>query len=104
MFILSNFLGALAQGLNVLITIYWWMIIIRAVVSWVNPDPRSPFMQILQRLTEPFLSAIRRRLPYKVGYALGFDISPLIAIFILMLLRGFLVKTLIDLSEKISQT
>jgi len=98
MFILSNFLGALAQGLNVLITIYWWMIIIRAVVSWVNPDPRSPFMQILQRLTEPFLSAIRKRLPYKLGYAFGFDISPLIAIFILMLLRGFLVQTLIDLS------
>ena len=98
MFVLSNFLSALAHILNVFLTILYWLILVRAVVSWVNPDPYNPIVQFLYKTTEPILQPIRKILP--VSFKIGFDISPLIAFFIILFVRGFLVRTLFDLAYK----
>jgi len=91
MFIASNFILALAQLVNILLTIAYWLILIRALLSWVNPDPFNPVVQFLQRTTDPILEPIRRLLP-----PMGIDISPIIAFLAIMFLRSFLVATLMD--------
>lgn len=99
MFIVSNLLAALAQVLDVVLTVLYWMIIVRALLSWVNPDPHNPIVQFLQAVTEPILVPIRRLLPS--AFRWGLDISPIIAILAVMFLKAFLVRTLLDLSFRL---
>lgn len=99
MFIVSNLLAALAQVLDVVLTVLYWMIIVRALLSWVNPDPYNPIVQFLQAVTEPILAPIRRLLPQAMRW--GLDISPIIAILAVMFLKSFLVRTLLDLSFRL---
>jgi YggT family protein len=99
MFLFSNFLSALAHVLDVLLTLLYWLILIRALVSWVNPDPYNPVVQFLYKTTEPILYPIRRMLP--IGFRFGIDISPIIAFLSIMFLRSFLVKTLLDLALRL---
>ena len=96
MFVISNFIIALAHVIGLLIDILYWVIIIRALISWVNPDPFNPIVQFLMKVTEPVLEPIRRRLPASLRF--GIDISPLIAIFALIFLRWFIVGSLRDLA------
>lgn len=91
MFILSNFLVAIAELINMALTLYMWLIIIRALISWVNPDPYNIVVQTLYRMTEPVLYRIRRILP--IG-GMGIDFSPIILIFIIIFLQRFFVVTL----------
>ena len=63
MFVLGNFVDALASVVNILLTIMYWLILIRALISWVNPDPFNPIVQFLMRVTEPLLEPVRRLLP-----------------------------------------
>ena len=100
MFVLSNFLSALASILDMVLTILWWLIIIRALISWVNPDPYNPVVQFLYKTTEPILYPIRKLLP--LDFRFGIDISPIIAILAILFLKSFLVKTLIALSLRLS--
>jgi YggT family protein len=99
MFVLANFLSALASILSLVITALIWVIIARAVISWVNPDPGNAIVQLLYKFSEPFLEPVRRLLPFSLRF--GFDISPLIVLLILYFLRSFLVRTLIDLSYRL---
>lgn len=99
MFIPSNFISAVAQILDVLLTIIYWLVIIRALISWVNPDPNSAFVQFLYKTTEPVLAPIRNRLP--LNFRFGFDISPVIVILVIMFLKAFLIKSLFDWSSLI---
>jgi len=64
MFVLANFIGAIATILNMVLTILIWLIIISAVISWVNPDPYNPIVQFLYRATEPILRGTHRFLAY----------------------------------------
>lgn len=98
MFVLANFIGAVATILNVVVTILIWLIIISAVISWVNPDPYNPIVQFLYRTTEPILRPIRRLIPIR---GVPIDFSPMIAILILIFLRFFVIKSLVDLSLKL---
>ena len=98
MFILSNFLLATAQVLNLILELYWLIIIVRAIVSWVNADPYNPIVRFLYNSTEPALYQIRRRLP--VFFA-GIDFSPLVALAIIYFLQIFLVRSLSDLAMSI---
>ena len=92
-------LSALAQVLNMAFSILYWLIIIRALISWVNPDPYNPIVQFLHSVTEPILYPIRKFLPFT--FRLGIDLSPIIAIFILIFLQSFLVRTIMDLSFRL---
>jgi YggT family protein len=91
MFVANNFILAVAQLIDFLLTAYMWIIIGRAVVSWVSADPYNPVVRFLYEATEPVLSRIRRLLPISVG---GIDFSPVIVIMAIMFLQSFLVPTL----------
>ncbi|MGE5309198.1 MAG: YggT family protein [Deltaproteobacteria bacterium] len=99
MFVLGNFISAFANLLNILITVLWWVIVIRALISWVNPDPNNAIVQLLYKVTEPFLEPVRRLLPF--SFRFGLDVSPLIVLAILYFLRLFLVPTLLELAYKL---
>jgi YggT family protein len=98
MFIFGNFLAGLAQVLGLLIRVYMWILIIRAVISWVSPDPYNPIVRFLQAATDPVLYRIRRLVPVNFG---GIDFSPIIAIAALLFLEIFLVQSLFDLSRQL---
>jgi YggT family protein len=70
-----------------IISLYKWVIIISALLSWVRPDPYNPIVQMLYRLTEPAYAFIRRYIPTVIG---GMDLAPLILIFALIFLETFL--------------
>jgi len=95
-FVLGNLLIAVAKILDVVLTILYWLILIRALISWVSPDPFNPLVQFLYKTTEPILYPIRKILP--TGFRFGIDISPIIAFLAILFLKSFLVRTLIDLA------
>ncbi len=96
MFVLSNFLIAVARIIDIALSLYMWIIIGRAVISWVNPDPYNPIVRFLNSVTEPVLYPIRRRLPVSLG---GIDFSPILVILVILFLQSFLVQTLADLAR-----
>ncbi|MCK9275527.1 MAG: YggT family protein [Syntrophales bacterium] len=95
MFIIGNFIAAVARIIDVGLTIYMWIIIIRALISWVNPDPYNPVVRFLYRATEPVLQYVRRWIP--IG-GIGIDISPVIVILVIIFIQSFLVKSLLQLA------
>ncbi|MFQ5736957.1 MAG: YggT family protein [Thermodesulfobacteriota bacterium] len=97
MFVFANFLTAVAKIVDIGLSIYFWMIIGRAIISWVSPDPYNPIVRFLYQATEPVLYRIRRVVPY-LG---GLDLSPLIAILVIMFLRWFVIATLLEIAFKI---
>ncbi|MDY6973979.1 MAG: YggT family protein [Thermodesulfobacteriota bacterium] len=98
MFVFANFLSALAKIIDVALTLYMWVIIARAVISWVNPDPYNPIVRFLISATEPVLYHIRRRLPVNLG---GIDFSPILVLLAIVFLQHFLVQSLIDLAHSL---
>ncbi|MCX5863888.1 MAG: YggT family protein [Deltaproteobacteria bacterium] len=94
MFVIGNFLGALADVLAWVLSAYIWVIIGRAIISWVNADPYNPIVRFLYEITEPALSRIRRVVPIIGG---GLDLSPMLLIMAIWLLQLFLIPTLHDL-------
>ena len=97
MFVLGNLILALATVINIGLTIYMWIVIIRALISWVSPNPYNPIVQFLHRATEPVLWRVRRLLPFG---GIGIDFSPLIVILAIYFLKLFLVRTLIQLAHR----
>jgi YggT family protein len=101
MFVAGHFLAALASVLHMLLQAYIWVVIIRSLISWVNPDPRNPIVQMLARLTDPLLEPIRRKMFRMMGYGgMGLDLSPLILIAAIYFLDFFLVGTLTDIGMR----
>ncbi len=97
MFILGNFIMAVAKILDMALTIYMWIIVIRALISWVNPDPYNPIVTFLYRATEPLLGRVRRWLPLR---GLSIDLSPIIVIAAIVFLQSFLLKSLMELAYR----
>ena len=95
MFVISNFLVAVAKILNIGLSLYMWIVIGRAIISWVSPDPYNPIVRFLTAITEPVLYPIRRRIPINLG---GIDFSPILVILAIIFLQSFLVKTLLQLA------
>jgi YggT family protein len=93
MIALRHFVEALATVLSWTLDIYMWLIIARAVLSWVSPDPYNPIVRFLYSVTEPVLSYLRRRLPLTYG---GLDLTPLAVLALILFLKVFLVQTLFD--------
>jgi YggT family protein len=95
MFVISNFLVAIAKILNIALSLYMWIVIGRAIISWVNPDPYNPIVKFLNAVTEPVLYPIRKKIPINLG---GIDFSPILVILAIIFLQSFLVKTLMQLA------
>ncbi len=97
MFVFGNFLAGLAQVLDLALNLYFWVILARAVLSWVNPDPYNPIVRFLHRATDPVLTWVRRRLPTTFG---GIDLAPMLVILAIFFLRAFLIRSLMDVAAR----
>jgi len=98
MFVVGNFIMAIATIIDYALTIANWLIIIRALISWVNPDPYNVIVQFLYKTTEPLLAPFKRILP---AYSLGVDISPIFALLAIWFLKLFLVRTLYGIALRL---
>ena len=98
MFVLGNLTVAIATLLDYILTILNWLIIIRALISWVNPDPYNVIVQFLYKVTDPILAPFRRLLP---AYSIGIDISPIFALLFIWFLKLFLVRTLLGIAMRL---
>jgi YggT family protein len=96
MFVFANFLQALASVLNMVLTLYFWIVIISALLSWVNPDPYNPIVRILRNLTQPVFDLVRRWLPFvMIG---GLDLSPIVVLLAIQFVKIFLVQSLFQMA------
>ena len=98
MFVAGYFLMAVANLVNVVLLAFMWIIIARAILSWVNPDPYNPIVRFLYRVTEPVLRPVRDRLP---TLQMGLDLSPMVVLLAIYLLKEFLVPVLYRIATEI---
>ncbi len=98
MYVIGNFFIALGQILGLVLSLYVYVVIARALISWVNPDPYNPIVLFLHRITEPALQPIQRAIP-PMG---GLDLSPLILIFAIYFVKMFVVTTLVQFGYSLS--
>lgn len=98
MYVVGYFLMALAKVLNMVLVFYMWIVIARAVLSWVNPDPFNPIVRFIHNATEPVLLKIRRTLPVSFG---GIDVSPIVVILAIYFVKEFMVNSLIRFSASL---
>jgi YggT family protein len=97
-FVLSNLVAAVARLLYLALEVYFWIIVARVVLSFVNPDPFNPVVRFLHRVTEPVLRAVRLRLP---TVHMGFDLSPMVVLIGLKLVEWVVVDSLRDLALRL---
>lgn len=95
MFVFANLLLAAAKVLDISLEIYMWVIIVSALLSWVNPDPHNPIVRFIYGVTEPVLRPIRRAIRFG-----PIDVSPIIAILAIVFVRSFVIRSLIELAYK----
>jgi YggT family protein len=98
MFVLSNFLVAMAVVVNAVLNIYWWIVVASAVLSWVNPDPYNPIVRFLRSATEPVMYRVRRVIPLFFG---GIDFTPIVVLLLITFLQAFLVPTLYQMARSV---
>lgn len=94
MLLLSNIVYAVASVLQSLLTVYFWVVIIAVLLSWVRPDPYNPIVRTLHALTEPVFYRVRKYLPFTfVG---GLDLSPVVVLIAVQLVQIIVVRTLLQ--------
>ncbi|MDI6704039.1 MAG: YggT family protein [bacterium] len=98
MFIFSQLIHSLAMVLDLAFKIYYFLLLARIFLSWVNPSSYNPIVQFIYGVTEPFLGIIRRFIPLRIGV---FDLSPIFAFLIIAFLQNFLVGVLLKMSMMI---
>lgn len=95
MYIVGYFLMAAAKVMDIVLILFMWIVIARAVLSWVNPDPYNPIVRFIHNVTEPIMYPIRSKLPINFG---GIDFSPIIIFLGIIFLRTFVVNSLLQLA------
>jgi YggT family protein len=98
MYIIGYLLMAIAKVLDVVMNIFLFIVIARAVLSWVSPDPFNPIVRFINNVTEPVLHPIRTRLPLHFG---GIDLSPIVVFLGIIFIRTFVVNTLMQMSDSL---
>ncbi len=99
MYVMGYFLQALASVVHLLLMAAIIIVIARALLSWVSPDPYNPIVRMIHQFSEPLLFPVRKRVPY-IG---GVDLSPLIVLLGLSFLDNFLVATLQRVASQMIQ-
>ena len=92
MIVLANTLSAIALVLGSLLNIYFWIVIISAVLTWVRPDPYNPIVRTLRLLTEPVFYRVRKWLPFT--YTSGLDFSPVVVLLAIELINRIVIASL----------
>ena len=100
MFIIANFLLAIAKIADIVLTLYLYIIIARAILSWVNPDPYNPIVSFLYRVTEPVLYRVRRVLP-DMG---GIDLSPMLLMLAIFFVQKFAINSVYELAYRLKMS
>ncbi len=98
MFVIGYLLNALATVLDYALLFYMWIIIARAVLSWVSPDPYNPIVRFIHNVTEPVMAPARRLMPIGFG---AIDFSPMIVLLIVIFLRLFVVNTFMRMAANL---
>lgn len=93
----GNLIIALANILDIALTVYSFVIIASALLSWINPNPYNPIVRFIYRVTEPVLNPIRKLIPLR----LSVDISPLVVLLLIYFIQKFLVLSLLELGYRI---
>lgn len=99
MFVLGNFFSGIAYILDMLLTAYFWIIFVRAILSWIRPDPSNPIVRIIYGLVDPVTYRISRIIPTRVGMM---DLAPFILMLLIVFLQRFLVRSLFDLGVRMN--
>ena len=94
MFVFVNILSAIIYVVDMLLSVYSFVVIVACLISWVNPDPYNPIVRILRNLTEPLLWRIRKYLPFT--YVSGLDFSPVVLLIAIQLVKIIVVKSLMQ--------
>lgn len=97
MSIIGNFINAVAVVFNMALSFYMWIIIARAVLSWVNPDPFNPIVRFINNVTEPVLRQVRSKIPRIEGI----DLSPIVVIFAIYFIQIFVINSLLDIARQL---
>ncbi len=92
MVVLANTLSAIALVLETVLNLYFWIVVISCLLSWVNPDPTNPIVRTLRALTEPVFYRIRRAMPFT--YVNGLDLSPVVLLLAIQLVETIVVRSL----------
>jgi len=98
MFVVGNFIGALAHVLDMVLTALMLIILVNALLSWVRPDPRNPFVMLLERVSDFVCGPIRRLFPTSAG---GIDFAPFIALLVIIFLQRFAIGSMRDLALRL---
>ena len=96
--ILANFIDAVAFLINAVLTLMFWIILIRVLMSWVSPDPYNPLVRALYQITDPILRPAQRLIP-PMG---GLDLSPIVVLLGIQFIKIFLVQSLHELARGIA--
>ena len=99
MFIIANFVSAVARVADIAVNIFIWLIVIRAIVSWISVDPFNPIVQFLHKSTDPVLVPIRKLLPFSLKWSV--DITPVIAVLALIFAQSFVIGSLYDIATRL---
>ena len=92
MFVFSNLIFGVARVLDAVLNLYFWIVIVSAVLSWVNPDPYNPIVRILRNLTEPVFYRVRKWIPFT--YVGGLDLSPVVVLLAIQFINAVLIQSL----------
>jgi YggT family protein len=90
-FVWTNLVIWIAQVLQGLLTLYFWVVIVAAVLSWIEPNPYNPIVRMLHSLTDPVFDFVREHLPVVFG---GIDFSPILVILGIQFLQQYLLPTI----------
>jgi YggT family protein len=99
MFVFGNFVTGVAYVLDMVLNLYFWIILIRAVLSWIQPNPYNPLVRIIYKLVDPVTYKLSRMIPTRIGMI---DFAPFILMIIIVFLQRFLVRSLFDLGARMN--
>ena len=91
MFVWTNLIIFIVNQLNTLLWLYFWTVIIAAILTWIEPNPYNPIVRFIYAVTEPVFDWVREHLPVIFG---GLDLSPLVVIIFIEFLQQYLLPTL----------
>ena len=92
MFFVQNVILAVVDLLAIVLNLYFWVVIVAAVLSWVRPDPYNPVVRALRTLTEPVFYRVRKWLPFT--YTNGIDFSPVVVLLVIQLINRIVIASL----------
>lgn len=92
MFVLGNVLFGVAKVLDTLLSLYFWVVLIAVLLTWVRPDPYNPIVRTLNAMTEPVFYRVRKLLPFT--FINGLDLSPVIILIAIQLVQIVVVRSL----------